>query len=120
MSQTTVRAEVKGAVKSSGDYMHFKGVWWTTSRQASNDLWLAYQPDRRALFAYNSRAHDESVYSDQWMCDYGDVCEKWASLLDAGMLSSELKGTKKAGGMAFPDEDLVNGLFKRVRETDNF
>ena len=53
MSQTTVRADVKGGAKTSGDFMHFRGVWWTISRQSSGDLWLIHQPDRRAVFEYS-------------------------------------------------------------------
>ena len=94
--------------------MHFKDTWWTTSRQSSDQLWMVHKPDAKAVYAYNNREKPDDIYCEQWMLDYGDVCEQWRAQLQAGTLPTACKGTKEKAGKGFPVEDDATALFQRV------
>ena len=115
--QATVRKSHRGAVKVGNEdataVLKFaKDLYWTTSRQANQVVWLVYKPDAKALYAYSHR--DKRDYPLQHALDYGDLiddfCAKWAN----GTLDPMHVGTKAKAGAAYLPKDVVDSICLHV------
>ena len=88
-------------------------LFWVTSRQAPNAVWMQQRPPDVAVYAFRQR--DTSNYPAQDLLDHGDLIQKFRDEVDQGTLATEFKGSKTQSGNAYPSVEMLEDLLEHIR-----
>lgn len=103
------------------DYKFSTNVYWVTSREASDLLWLQVLPPKHeAVKEFKSRVARGGGLDKEWMGNHANCIDEWLGLFQRKALDgpyAATRGDKKCAGSAYPvamtDELTDAWLFAR-------